>query len=79
MSATPAAAWWRHGGWGWGGPAIAAGVLGGLVVGSAIANSRPYYGPGPGYYYDGPCHPARTPVYDGYGNFAGYRVVRVCE
>jgi hypothetical protein len=79
VSATPAAAWWR-GGWGWGAPAVAAGVIGGLAVGSAIAASnRPYYGPG--YYYEGGpvCHPARVPVYDAYGAFAGYRMARVCE
>ena len=78
VSATPAEAWWRRGGWGWGGPAIAAGVIGGLALGSAIAASnRPYYGPA---YYDGPyCHPARVPVYDGYGRFAGYRMARGCE
>ena len=72
-TATPAAAWggygygygWHHG-YGWGGPGVAAGVIGGLALG-AIAASQPYYG----------ACVARTPVYDPYGNFAGYRRVRV--
>jgi hypothetical protein len=42
-------------GCGWG---IAAGVLGGAIIGGAIANSRPYYYDGP---YGGPYGPA--PVY----------------
>ena len=68
---TPAAAWgYRHGGWGWGGPAIAAGVIGGLALGAAAAGS---YGYGGGYYA---CS-ARQPVYDGYGYIAYYRTVRV--
>lgn len=74
-TATPAAAWWRYG---WGAP-VAAGVIGGLAAGAIIAGSRPYgygpayaYGPGPG-----PCVRRRA-VYDGYGNFVGYRPVRVC-
>ena len=42
----------------------------GAIIGSAV---RPYgYGPGP---YT--CV-RRRPVYDAYGNFAGYRPVRVC-
>jgi hypothetical protein len=51
-------------GCGWG---IAAGVLGGALIGSAIANSRPYYYDGP---YGGPYAPA--PVYGpgpGYGYY----------
>jgi hypothetical protein len=40
---------WRWG-WGWAAPAVAAGVVTGAVVGSALA--RPYYyGPGPYYPY----------------------------
>lgn len=53
-------------GCGWG---IAAGVLGGALIGSAIANSRPYYYDGP---YGGPYAPA--PVYGpgpGYGYYGG--------
>jgi BA14K-like protein len=41
---------WRRG-WGWG-PGVAAGIIGGAVIGGMLAN--PYgYGPGP-YYYAGP-------------------------
>jgi hypothetical protein len=69
-ASSPAEAWWRYG---WGAP-VAAGVLGGLAAGAIIGSAaRPYaYGPGP---Y--PCV-RRRPVYDAYGNFAGYRPVRVC-
>ena len=82
-SAAPAAAWYRGG---WGGP-VAAGVIGGLAAGAIIGSAtHPYgYGYGPGYYgyapepvYN-PCYASRRPVYDAYGNFAGYRVVRVCN
>ncbi len=77
-TATPAAAWYRYG---WGAP-VAAGVIGGLAAGAIIAGAtRPYgygpayaYGPSPGPY---PCVRRRA-VYDAYGNFAGYRPVRVC-
>src|SRR6185312_15697584 len=43
-TASPALAW--HRGWG---PGLAAGVLGGAIIGGAIASSPYYYGPG--YYY----------------------------
>ena len=71
-TATVATSWWRYG---WGAP-VAAGVLGGLAAGAIIGSAaRPYgYGYGPGAY---PCV-RRRPVYDAYGNFAGYRPVRVC-
>ncbi len=61
-----------------------AGVLGGVIIGSAIANSQPrYYAPAPGYVaYDGYSarYPvscpggfwARRPVYDRWGNVRGY-------
>lgn len=64
-TATSAEAYWRRG-WGWG-PGVAAGLVGGAIVGGAIASSR-YYGPvaGPGCYW------ARVPVYDGYGNVIGW-------
>ena len=42
-TATDASAYWRGRGWGWG-PRVAAGVIGGAVVASAIIASRP-----PGY------------------------------
>ena len=86
---TDANAQWRRHGYGWGGPAVGLGILGGVaagaIVGSAIANS---YGPAyvvqPGYVpyaaYGGPVpvgcpggYWARVPVYDGYGNVVGYR------
>ena len=73
-TSSPAEAWWRYG---WGAP-VAAGVLGGLAAGAIIGSAvRPYaygpYGYGP---YGAPCV-RRRPVYDGYGNFAGYRPGRV--
>jgi len=40
--------YWRRG-YGYGGAAVAAGVLGGLALGAAAA-SQPYYGPPPVYY-----------------------------
>jgi hypothetical protein len=85
---TDANAQWRRG-YGWGGPAVGLGILGGVaagaIVGSAIANS---YGPAyvvqPGYVpygaYAGPVpvgcpggYWARMPVMDAYGNVIGYR------
>ncbi|KAB2637774.1 MAG: hypothetical protein DVB25_09370 [Verrucomicrobia bacterium] len=66
------------------GCAVGAGVLGGVIIGSAIANSQPrYYAPAPGYVaYDGYSarYPvscpggfwARRPVYDRWGNVRGY-------
>lgn len=74
----------RHGN----GGAIAAGVVGGLalgaIAGSAAANASPGYGYGGGYsepapVYGGGCYFTRQATYDPYGNFAGYRRVRVCE
>src|SRR6202012_5327739 len=72
--ASPAYAW--RGGWGWG-PGIGLGILGGAIVGGAIASQNPYYyGPGyaPGYYYGpgyaggpyGPCYLQRQRFWDGY-------------
>lgn len=93
-SSAPASAYYRGGyrGGGFGGP-FAAGLIGGLAVGAIAGSaSRPYgyYGGGYGYGYGGgygyapepvyePCYHARTPVYDVYGNFAGYRSARVCN
>lgn len=81
-TSAPAAAWYRCG---WGGP-VAAGLLGGLAAGAIIGSAtHPYgYGYGPAYAY-GPepvydsCYLARRPVYDAYGDFSGYRRVRVCN
>lgn len=61
---------------GWVGPAIAGGVIGGLALGAAAASGGYAYGPayayGPGY----GCV-ASQPVYDSWGNFRGYRRIRV--
>jgi len=63
---------------------VGLGILGGVIVGSAIANSYPRYAnPGPGYVvYDGYGAPypvscpggywARRPIRDGYGNVVGW-------
>ena len=63
------------------GVGIAAGLLGGAIVGGAIASSRPAYG-GP-VYVEGPpgpppggCFWRRERVWDGYGYVV--RPVRVC-
>src|ERR1700757_5524191 len=64
-TASPALAW--RGGWG---PGLAAGLIGGAIVGGAIASSPYgygpgyYYGPGPYYGYGGPAYVA-GPRYDG--------------
>lgn len=66
------------------GVGIAAGLLGGAIVGGAIASSRPapdYYAPGPVYYEAAPppppgCYWHRQRYWDGYGWY--YRPVRVC-
>ena len=79
-STTSADAYWRRG-WGWG-PGIAAGLLGGAIIGGAIASSRYYAPPPPGYAYypayaepvAGPnCYWARVPVYDAYGHVMAWR------
>ena len=80
VTTTPAAA---HG---WGAP-FAAGLFGGVAAGAIIGSAaRPAYGYGyaPAYGYDpipvyNPCYRSQQPVYDIYGNFAGYRTVRVCN
>ena len=75
LSVTPAYAW--RGGWG---PGVAAGLIGGAIVGGAIAASRPYpyyYGPG---YVDGPppgCYWQRQRYWDGYA--WNVRPVQVCN
>jgi hypothetical protein len=80
-TASPAHAW--RGGWG---PGIGLGLLGGAIIGGAIANSTypyGYYGPGYGYYGPGyvggpygPCYWQRQRFWDGYG--WQVRNVRVC-
>ena len=80
-SAGDASAQWRGRGWGWG-PGIAAGILGGAIIGGAIANSRYYAPPPPGWAYypayrepvpEPDCYWARMPVYDAYGNVLSWR------
>ncbi len=66
--------YWHNGGWG---PAIGLGILGGVIAGSAIANSGPYYGPGPYYGYGNGCWQPR-PMYDAWGRYLGQRMVNVC-
>lgn len=75
---------WHNGGYygghwrgGWWGPAVGLGIVGGLVAGAAIANSGPYYGPGPYYGYDNGCWQPR-PIYDAWGRYIGTRPVNVC-
>jgi hypothetical protein len=68
----------------WRGGGVAAGVIGGIAAGALIAGaSRPYYGPGYGYYGYGPsyaygpgCWWRRERFWDGYG--WRIRRVRVC-
>jgi hypothetical protein len=79
---TPASAWCN--GWGCGGgynagPAVAAGVLGGLALGAVAASAAQprYYAPAP--VYGGDCWFERRPVYDSWGNYIGRRRIRVCE
>ena len=63
---------------------VAAGVLG-VLGAAAAASAAPAYGyPAYGYpVYGAPyapaCYIARQPMYDGWGNFAGYQRVRVCQ
>ena len=79
-TATNADAYWRRG-WGWG-PGLAAGLVGGAIIGGAIASSRYHAPPPPGWAYypaygepvPGPdCYWARMPVYDPAGNVVGWR------
>jgi hypothetical protein len=85
--ATPASAqYWggpgpyRGGNWGGGynaGPAVAAGVLGGLALGAAAASAAqgPGYAPAP----VAECWIERRPIVDEYGVVVGRRRVRVCD
>lgn len=90
LSNTPANAWGRggwgyggYGGWGYGGygygAAIAGAAVAGLALGAIAASATPYpYGYGYNYYSYGPPRLCivNQPVYDGWGNFAGYQRVR---
>ncbi len=72
VATRPAAAWC----YGCGGGAAAAGLIGGLALGTAIANAnQPRYYAAPA---DGGCWIERRPVYDQWGNFIGRRRIRVC-
>ncbi len=85
LSAGDASAQWRRGGRGWGGPGVAAGILGGVAAGALIAgaaNPYPYYGPSygpaPVYAEPGPrCWFEPEDVWNGYRWMR--RRVRVCE
>ncbi len=89
-STSSAEAQWRRGGYG---PGIALGVGAGLLGAGIIASQRPYYGGGygGGYYapayaapvygapaYGAGCWRERRAVHDNWGNFRGYRMIRVC-
>jgi hypothetical protein len=85
VSATPASA--RDAG-----PVIA-GALGGFAAGAILGSTLGHHGNyGGGYYSSGyypsedyapvytrSCYPERRPIYDSWGDFAGYRHVRVCD
>ena len=72
---------------------VVGGLALGAIAGSAAANANSGYGGYGGGYggyaapayappapvYDGGCYFTRQATYDPYGNFAGYRRVRVCE
>jgi hypothetical protein len=59
-------------------PGVAAGVLGGLALGSAAANANrdPYYAAAPDY---DDCWIERRPIYDEDGEVVGRRRMRVCR
>ena len=90
LAATPASADW-HGGYGgrghhrgWGGGAIAAGIIGGLALGALAAGSSRHAYAAPAYAvepdYDGPvCYREVRPVHDAWGRYVGERAVRVCD
>lgn len=63
------------------GVGIAAGLLGGAIIGGAIASSRPAYaGPAPVYVEEAPypaCRLVRERFWDGYG--WRFRRVEVCD
>jgi hypothetical protein len=64
--------------------ALFGGFAAGALVGGALASAPRYAGPGPVYVAPPPpavidCAYERRPVYDSYGYFAGYRMMRVCD
>jgi hypothetical protein len=68
---------YHHGGGG--GAGLAAGLIGGAIIGGAIASSRPAYGYGERVYVDEapPCRMVRERFWDGYG--WRFRRVEVCN
>jgi len=67
------------------GAALLGGFAAGALVGGAIASAPRYYAPPPAVYvapppppYYADCGYQRRPVYDSWGNFAGYRYMRLC-
>ena len=89
LATTPAFADWHggrghHGHRGWGGGAIAAGIIGGLALGAlAVGGSRrayaqPVYGADP-VYEEPVCYRVARPTYDAWGRYVGERMVRVCD
>jgi len=82
-TATPAdAKHWRDGprwhagywysGYGWGAPVVATGLIGGVALGAVPVCTYAY---GPVYYS---CGWQNRPVYDAWGNFAGFAPVQMC-
>jgi hypothetical protein len=67
--------------------ALFGGLAAGAIIGGALASGPHYYAPAyppapiyapePVYYAD--CFFERRPMFDGWGNFVGYRRVRVCN
>jgi len=81
VSLTDASAQYRRG-WGWG-PGIAAGILGGVVLGSILATRPRGYVVYEGYgrpVHHGGCYWASEPVYNARGHVVGYTgdPVQVC-
>jgi hypothetical protein len=76
-SSAPAQASSRNAAWFAGG--VAAGVVGSALVANAHAYPAYGYGPGYGVAYAPHCWREARPVYDRFGNFLGYRNIRVCN
>lgn len=78
-STAPAQAGSRDAAW------FAGGLAAGVVGSALVANSRAYPAYGYGYGYGAPvayvqqCWREARPMYDRFGNFRGYRKIRVCN
>jgi len=63
--------------------ALFGGLAAGAIIGGALASGPHYYAPPAPIYAPEPvyadCFFERRPVFDSWGNFVGYRRVRVCE